>query len=474
VGEGTGNTGAPIVAVANRLPIIRERGAWRLAPGGLVTALLPAMRDRDGAWIGWDGGSEQVPARVSAIDVDLHPVELSRAQLQGYYYGFSNRTLWPLFHDLVEAAVYDRNWWQSYDQANRAFARAADRVAAGRPPVFWVHDYHLLLLPHLLRDGHPESPIGFFLHIPFPPAELFTRLPMRDELLRGMLGADHVSFHAPRYQRNFIDAATHCLDDVKQDGDDLVLADGRRVTTAAHPISIDVDSFTGLATDPKVARELASLRKRFARRRVLLGVDRMDYTKGILERLRAIELLLERRSDLRTSVAFVQVAVPSRDDVKEYRDLREHVEAEIGRINGRFTESGGDVPVYYMYRSVRRARLVAYYLLADVALVTPKKDGMNLVAKEFVVTQSAGGGSGALVLSEFAGAARELTDAVLCNPFDVEGLSVAIEQALGLSESERRRALDTMAAHVRDHDVTRWVDDELAGIDAAAARRAAP
>ena len=457
----------PLVVVANRLPVSKdEQGDWRASAGGLVTAMRPVMEEVGGAWIGWDGGESDVPRHVDGLNVDLHPVGLSRAQVQGYYYGFSNRTLWPLLHDLIEQPVIDRRLWHSYQDVNHRMAQAvAELDLTGTSPLFWVQDYHLMLLPALVRGVSPDSPIGYFLHTPFPPPELIARLPWREELLRGMLGADSVGFHTARYQDNFIRSVSRIISGVEVDGTSLVMPDGRRVSTGAHPISIDTAEFRDLVDSDDTIRELDDMRHQFAGRKVFLGVDRVDYTKGIRHRLQAIELLLERNPELRRQFAFVQVAVPSREDVREYQELREEVEREVGRINGRFTEPGGDVPVHYMYRGVTKSRLTAYYRLADVMCVTPLKDGMNLVAKEFVTCQDAADGAGVLLLSEFTGANLEFgSEAVRCNPFDVEGLSYLMEAALELPEDDRRRRIERMAARVRDADVYDWVAEELGDI----------
>ncbi|MEX1164936.1 MAG: trehalose-6-phosphate synthase [Nitriliruptor sp.] len=467
----------PLVVVANRLPVSRgEPGpggqpTWHASAGGLVTALSPVVDEVGGAWVGYDDDAGSVPERVDALNVSLHAVELTRSQVHGYYHGFSNRTIWPLFHDLVVEPVVDRRWWRSYQDVNRAFAEVAvDAIEAasdgGQAPLVWVQDYHLMLLPELLRGTSPASPLGFFLHIPFPPPELVARLPWRDQILQGMLAADAVGFHTVRYRDNFVRSVQQLFPGVSTLGDSIALPDGRHVRCVAHPISIDADEFADLARSDETERELADLRQQFAGRRVLLGVDRLDYTKGIRHRLQSIELMLERHPELRREVAFVQVAVPSRDDVKEYRELRTEVETEVGRINGRFTEPGHDVPVHYLYRGVPREKLAAYYRLADVMCVTPLKDGMNLVAKEFVTCQAAGNETGVLLLSEFAGAMLEFGEhAVRCNPFDVEGMSYLMASALELDEDDRRHRIHAMADAVRERDVYRWVSDELADIE---------
>ncbi len=458
----------PLVVVANRLPVSRGPDGWQASSGGLVTALRPVIEEAGGAWIGWDDDPDGVPSRVDGLDCELHAVELTVPQVRGYYHGFANRTLWPLFHDLVVQPVIDRQWWQTYEAVNRRFAERVERVLQAAPAtaLVWIHDYHLMLLPELVRQRSGGSPIGFFLHIPFPPPELFARLPWRDQLLNGLLGADAIGFHTAQYRDNFIRSVQRLFSGVTAIGDTLVLPDGRQVRAVAHPISIDADEFSELANTDDTERELAELCDQFAGRKVFLGVDRLDYTKGIRHRLQSLELLLERNPQLRRETAFVQIAVPSRDDVQEYRQLRTSVETEVGRINGRFTEPGHDVPVHYLYRGVSRTALAAYYRLADVMCVTPLKDGMNLVAKEFVTVQAASKGTGVLLLSEFCGTAMEFNDdAVRTNPFDVEGQSYLMESVLGLDEVERRARLRRMAEVVRAADVYRWVHDELAGIE---------
>ncbi len=459
---------APLIVVANRLPVSRRGETWEASAGGLVTALRPVVERTGGAWIGWDDDPDGVPGRVEGLACDLYPVRLDEQLVQGYYHGFANRTLWPLFHDLAAQPVIDRDWWEAYRKVNRLIAEAVAPVAAryDATTTIWVHDYHLMLVPELLRALVEDARIGFFLHTPFPPPELIARLPWREALLDGVLAADSIGFHTTRYRDNFIRSVQRLYPSVSPLGDTLMHPDGRRTLAVAHPISIDADEFATLALEDETERELATLREQFAGRRVFLGVDRLDYTKGIRHRLQSIERLLDREPDLRREVAFVQVAVPSRDDVREYRDLREQVETEVGRINGRFTEPGHDVPVHYLYRGVSRARLAAYYRLADVMCVTPLKDGMNLVAKEFVTVQAAAGGAGVLLLSEFCGTSLEFGDeAVRCNPFDVDGLSHLMQAALTLDESERRQRIRRMAEIVRRADVHRWVTDELDAIE---------
>ncbi len=408
--------------------------------------------------MGWDGGSE-VPRRVPGVEVDLRPISLTRREVDTYYHGFANRTLWPLLHSLVEQPTFDRRWWDAYRAVNHRFLEADDPA---EPGLRWVHDFHLMLLPELLRKSGSSARIRFFLHVPFPPSEVFARLPWRAQILEGLLGADVVSFHTTGYRDNFLRTCARLLDDVELSGTTVRTRDGRRIEVTAHPISIDAADFGTRAGSREVERALRVLRRQFEGRRVILGVDRLDYTKGIPERLRAIELLLEIRPELRRELAFIQIAVPSRGEVREYRELRSTVEELVGRINGRFTEPGGDVPVHYLLRGVTPSRLVAYYRLADVCLLTPLQDGMNLVSKEYVTVQAATGGEGVLVLSEFAGAIEELPEALPCNPFDLEGLVGTLSLALELGEHDRKQRLRTMAARISGHDVFAWLDEELA------------
>jgi trehalose 6-phosphate synthase len=461
-----------VIAVSNRLPITRgASGTAERASGGLVAALEPVLGAHTrGTWLGWDGGIEVPAGPVPGLPVDLQGVHLSRGEVERYYHGMANRTLWPLLHGLVEHYTLDHRNWPTYRAVNQRFAEAA-RALADAGSLLWVHDYHLMLVPQILRAHDPDARIAFFLHVPFPPSEVWARLPWSEQVIDGLLGASHIGFQTTRFRDNFARSALLTGRATRWRDDRLLLPDGRLVDVGVHPISIDAAAMAQRARGPAVARALRALRRRFGDRRVLLGIDRLDYTKGILERLRAFEFLLEQRRDLRGHLVLVQIAVPSRGDIREYRDAREAVETAVGRINGRFTVPGGEPPVHYAHATVGPDQLLAFYQLADVCLVTSLNDGMNLVAKEYVTAQRAGDGAGVLVLSRFAGAAEELgRDALLCNPFHPEGIAGTIELALELGADDRRGRLERLAGEVAEHDVYRWAKRHLQA--AAVPRRA--
>lgn len=448
-------SGSSFVVVANRLPVdevITETGReWQRSPGGLVTALHPVLAARGGTWVGWSGGIGDAPKPFEMDEVWLHPVTLDADDIERYYEGQSNATIWPLYHDAVETPVYRRRWREAYRDVNARFADAAAAVAAPGATV-WVQDYQLQLVPAMLRERRPDLRIGFFLHIPFPPIELFMQMPQRAELLRGLLGADLVGFQQRLAAQNFVRLARHLLG-LRYSGH-VIKVDNREVKSRAFPISIGTAEMEELAASPAVQARAAQIRAELGDPTTLiLGVDRLDYTKGIELRLKAFrELLAEGRLAVPDAV-MVQVATPSRERVEHYRTLRVRVEREVGRINGDFGRVG--VPaVHYLHQSYSRTELAALYCAADVMMVTPLRDGMNLVAKEYVAARRDTGG--ALVLSEFAGAASELRQAFLCNPHDAEAVKEVLLRACTVPETEARRRIRTMQRHLRTYDVNRW------------------
>jgi trehalose 6-phosphate synthase len=458
------NEAPGLVVVANRLPVHRVRGEtgeeWRMSPGGLVSALRPILQGRSSRWVGWTGtaGDSTVPFEYDGIH--NCPVPLSRSELRTFYDGFCNRTLWPLYHAALRTPRYNRSWWQSYRTVNERFADAAADAA---PPngMVWIHDYHLQLVPFLLRRRRPDTRIGFFLHIPFPPQELFSTIPWRQELLQGLLGADVVGFQTPLGAYNFGQLSRRYTSARRRKG--RLDYNGRSVVARAFPISIDLESFRTLAAREDVRQRAEGFRRSTGGRRIILGVDRLDYTKGIDRRLRAFAALLKSGRVRLADVVFVQVAVPSRERVAEYRGLKASIERLVGEINGAYGEIGRPA-VHYLRRSFPPDRLVALYAAADVLAVTPLRDGMNLVAKEYIASRI--DDRGVLVLSEFSGAARELAGALLVNPHDLEGVTAALHAALGMTPQEQTSRMRRMRRAIERNTVFDWADDflsELAG-----------
>jgi trehalose 6-phosphate synthase len=453
-----------LVVVANRLPVDRSgeadsTGDWRPSPGGLVTALRPVVTGRRGAWVGWAGDSGPAPQPFTVDGMRLYPVALDADEVDHFYDGQSNATIWPLYHDAVEHPVFHREWREAYRTVNERFARAAADIA-GPGAVVWVHDYQLQLVPGMLRAIRPDLRIGFFLHIPFPPVELFMRMPMRTEILHGLLGADLVGFQRPGGARNFLRLARRLLG--LRPAGDRVGYEGRTVSARAFPISIDVGEIEALAADPEVRTRAKEIRSELGDpETVLLGVDRLDYTKGIEHRLLAFEELLAGGELSTPAPVLVQVATPSRERVAQYRALRERVSGMVGRINGDHGRVGQPA-VHNLYQSLPRRDLVALYLAADVMVVTPLRDGMNLVAKEYVAARLAD--DGALVLSEFAGAAAELSQAYLVNPYDIEGLKECLLAAVRADRGEHARRMRAMRRYLRTHGVDRWADSFLTAL----------
>src|ERR1700730_7855913 len=384
-----------LLVVANRLPVdesILPDGTveWSRSPGGLVSALHPVLRDRSGTWIGWSGGIDSTPYVPDTDGIRMRSVPLSDSDYENYYEGYANSTLWPLYHDAVETPAFHRRWWEAYQRVNRRFAQVTADYAE-RDSMVWVQDYHLQLVPAMLREMRPDLRIGFFMHIPFPPSELFMQLPRRSELLRGMLGADLVGFQTAAGADNFCRLAARLLG-VEVDGKRLEI-DGRTVRTGPFPISIDFEEMQELGKRTDVIDRAAALRADLGDpAKVILGVDRLDYTKGIEHRLKAYrELLTDGRVKVQDTV-MVQVAVPSRERVGHYKMLRDKVEREVGRINGEFGRLGLPA-VHYLNQSFDRPEVAALYLAADVMAVTPLRDGMNLVAKEDVAAPADNGGA---------------------------------------------------------------------------------
>ncbi len=455
-------SGSHLVIVANRLPVDRVEGPdgsvqWRRSPGGLVTALEPVMRSNDGAWIGWDGGVDTTSEPFVDDGLRLIPVAISAEEMEEFYEGFSNGTLWPLYHDLVEKPSFHREWWDAYVGVNRRFAEAAAAVA-GEGAMVWVQDYQLQLVPAMLRDLRPDLRIGFFLHIPFPPLELFQQLPWRRQILEGLLGADIVGFQRPGGAQNFVRLVRQRVGH-KTHRDLVYLPNGRVVQAAAFPISIDFDGLEELARSDSVESRAKEIREQLGNpRHVLLGVDRLDYTKGIYRRLRAYGELVRDGQLSVEDACFVQVATPSRERVEQYRKLRDDIDRLVGSINGDLGRIGRPA-IHYMHSSYPREEMAALFRAADVCVVTPLRDGMNLVAKEYVACRF--DEDGALVLSEFAGAADELRQAFMVNPYDINGMRSTMLLAINGDPKDRARRMKAMRKTVAEHDVNDWASKFL-------------
>lgn len=463
-----------LIVVSNRLPFSLSRQAddsWKIRPGsgGLVTALLPLLRDRGGTWIGWPGtseGGEDIETALTQATHDagyaLKPVALTADDVHNFYLGFSNEIIWPLFHDMHSLCNFRPEYWRTYLDVNRKYAGvvAAHSVDSD---FIWVHDYHLMHVASELRQLGSNARLGFFLHIPFPPLDIYVKLPWRFALLRALLEFDMIGFQTLRDRRNFLQCVRTLVKEARVQGGGQVLTvnvNGHEVRVGSFPISIDYHAFVRHASQPEVTRKVAELKSRLPDRQLVLGVDRLDYTKGIPDRLEAFRSALLRFPELLDRITLIQVVVPSRVDIPQYLELKTRIERLVGEINGQFTRPGGWVPIHYVYRSLARADLLAYYRAAQIALVTPLKDGMNLVAKEFCACSVED--DGVLILSEFAGAAAQLQrGALMVNPYDIEGMADAIQTAYKMPAKERMVRMRRLRRAIREQDIFWWVDSFL-------------
>jgi trehalose 6-phosphate synthase len=455
-----------LIVVANRLPVRnvsdRDGQRWVTSPGGLVSALAPVMTSRPNAsWVGWSGSAGRAPDPFVHDDISLHPVELSRADLQLYYEGFSNGTIWPLYHDGIGEPEYHRTWWDAYVKVNRRFADAVVEIAEPDATI-WVHDYQLQLVPAMLRQALPDLHIGFFLHTPWPARELFLRLPWRQQIVKGLLGSSLIGFQTEVMAHNFRHVVPRLVEDAEV-VDETITAAGRTTVCKRDPIGIDVERFDGAARMPAAATAVEALREQLNQpRKVLLGVDRLDYTKGIAQRLRAYGELLDEDRISADDTILIQIAEPSRTNVNGYADIRAEVEQLVGEINGKYGTMTGPA-VMYLHRSHDFDELIALYRLADVMLVTPFRDGMNLVAKEYVATRF--DDTGVLVLSEFAGSVHELERAVQVNPYDTDGLKHAIEYAVRMPTAEQAERMSAMREIVAESTAHTWARSFIAELE---------
>ncbi len=455
-----------LFVVSNRLPVTVEQGDGQLelreSSGGLVTALKAVFKNHSGGWIGWPGVSSldahvQLP---STPEMKLIPVFLTERERQDFYCGFSNEIIWPLFHDLQSRCNFDPCYWNAYVEVNRRFASAVlDHVGEG--DLVWVHDYHLALTGGMLRQSRRYLDTAFFQHIPFPSLDIFEKLPWGSQIIQSMLAFKVVGFQTRRDLRNFATCVKSLrLGRVHHWNDEMLINHDHGITVArAFPVSIDFEKFATDAAAPEVETLFNEMHGEYRGRKLVLGVDRLDYTKGIPERLRSFARALELFPELRKQVSFVQVVVPSREEIPKYRDLKIEVERLVSQINGRFTEAGW-VPIHFLYRHLDRAELLAYYRLADVALVTPLKDGMNLVCKEYCASDI--DEDGVLIVSQFAGAAADLAgEALVVNPNDYDQVARQLRVALFMAANERRGRMSCIRAKLRRADVNNWIESIL-------------
>lgn len=455
-----------IVMVSNRLPVklskTNNKISINFSAGGLATGLSSFFESRPALWVGWSGiNSERLTEHEKTDIMDkmsakgMYPVHLSRREVEQYYYGFSNKTLWPLFHYFQLLAKYEGSYWNEYVNVNRKFA---DAVIAQikTDDIVWIHDYQLLLLPAMIREKFPDIPIGFFLHIPFPVYDIFRLLPWRRELLEGMMGADLIGFHTYDYVSYFLDCLRSILGIEHNLGQ--VRMGNRAVRIDTFPMGIDYRKYRESANLPEVKKEAASMMSEMKDKKILLSVDRLDYTKGIIQRIESFEYFLDKYPGYREKITLILVVSPSRDGIEDYISIKKVVEEKVGALNGKYGSIGWD-PVKYFYRTMSFTEMMALYTVADIGLVTPLRDGMNLVAKEYIAACE--DGHGVLILSEFAGSAKELGEAIQVNPYNYEEVAQAIARALRMPHHEQELYLQAMHKRLEAYNITQWAEDFL-------------
>lgn len=451
-----------LLFVSNRLPvsIIKKKGSLQYyqSAGGLATGLSSFYQNYESLWLGWPGiitnnTDERLEITSKLKAQNMYSVFLSRSQIEKYYEGFSNKTIWPLFHYFTQHTLYDKSFWQTYRNVNKLFCDEIVKVATPED-IIWIHDYQLMLLPQLVREKLPDSTIGFFLHIPFPSFEIFRALPWREEILNGVLGADLIGFHTYDYARHFLSSVTRIRGLESTMG--KIRHEERVLKVDSFPMGIDYDKFANASQDHAVEHEIKKIKKLLSEQKIILSIDRLDYSKAIPQRLKALEEFLSANPGYQEKIKLILVVVPSRSKVETYRLLKEEVDELVGRINGKFGTIGW-TPIWYLYRNLQFPMLSALYNLADVALVTPFRDGMNLIAKEYIASKT--DGIGVLILSEMAGASDELGEAITINPNDMEDIKDALGKALAMTESEQIRLNREMQQKLKRYSVNRWAED---------------
>jgi trehalose 6-phosphate synthase/phosphatase len=450
-----------LITISNRLPVsvkrVNEKLVYETSVGGLATGLSSTKTVNENFWIGWPGSTfdkseDQTELQERLLEKNMHPVFLLAEDYEKFYEGFSNKTIWPLFHYFTQYARYNKHYWDTYKKVNRQYAQEVIKVAR-EDDIFWVHDYQLMLLPAMIREHFPNATIGFFLHIPFPSYEIFRALPWRQEILEGILGADLVGFHTYDYVRHFLSAALRILGLESYLGRINLI--NRIVEVDSFPMGIDFDKFAKAVYEKETIREIIELRQQFGDYKIMLSVDRLDYSKGILQRILSFEKFLDEYPEYRGKVTLLMIIVPSRAGVDQYAQLKEQIDEAVGRINGKFNTIRWTA-IQYFYRSLPFNTLAALYYMSDVAIVTPFRDGMNLVAKEYIASKI--DQSGMLILSEMAGAAKELTEAILVNPNDINDIVRAIHQAITMPAEEQNQRNAAMQQTLRRYNVHQWTE----------------
>ena len=456
--------------VSNRLVVSvtkksRDEIKYQQAVGGLATGLGAIHKLYNMLWVGWAGiAAEKVRGREREIrdamlKWNLYPIFLSKKHVENYYQGFCNKTIWPLFHYFPQYTVYSENYWKSYKKVNEIFCKELTEILDEGDTV-WIHDFHFLLLPKMLREKIPNLNIGFFLHIPFPSYEIFRMLPWRREIVEGMLGADLIGFHTYNYVRHFLSAVRHILGYEPSMG--RILVNNRPVLVDAFPIGINYGHIESYVKRKSVESKVQEIKKSVGDKKIMFSIDRLDYTKGIVERLEAFDRFLEKYPEFRKKIVFINVVVPSRTSVEQYRELKRRVDEMVGRINSKYRDIDW-APLIYIYRFLPQTTLIALYRAADIGLILPLRDGMNMIAKEYVASKT--DGKGVLILSEMAGAAEELVEALRVNPFDTDEVADSIKEALTMPENEKIRRMRVMQRGIRDYDIFRWAQDFFYKLD---------
>jgi trehalose 6-phosphate synthase/phosphatase len=465
-----------LIVVSNRLPIVisKENDQWGIQPGsgGLITALTPILKENKSLWVGWPGTGGKAPIRKlldqfgSEQGYKLVGIPLSQQEIERYYWGFSNGTLWPLLHDLLGYCKFNLEDWQTYVAVNKKFARAIKKLNREND-IIWVHDYQLSMVGHFLKKLKVRQPLAYFHHIPFPSLDLLRRLPWKTEYTKALLAFDLLGFQTLRDRRNFVNTVTSLISEasiLQRQRNFTLIKYGERIIQARNlPISIDFNKFNNAAHSPEVQDAAWYLHENLHERQLMLGIDRLDYTKGIPERFLAFELALEKYPELKLKISLLQVVVPSRTLDPYYQKLKEQLEQMTGRINARFGDAGW-IPIHYIFRSLDNTQLIAHYRTSEIAFITPLRDGMNLVAKEYCACSVEN--NGVLILSEFAGAADQLGEkALLVNPYDIEKTADTIYQAFTMPLEERQQRMRWLRNQVQRNDVHQWLRYFMRALD---------